>query len=451
VRLPLRLLLRELEQPVSAERGRQAVETLFREAHSLKGAARAVNLAEVEAVCADLETRLAKLKREAVSPTPAFVEALALRTDELAALLAADATAPVSPASQAGFVAGGAALRSPPASPADTQGRTPVEPSQAADMPTAAQPTVAKGDAADAARPTARRARMESARSPGETIRIPAARLGAVLVQAEELLAFKVGAGQLAAELHAVCAELSAWRKSWSRTAHDVRALRRASERNANGTGAGGATRSHRIGTIPGQRGPTVDGVLDAVERDEHYVKALCDRVNALQRMAERERRTLAGLADALRDDVKQMLVQPFGVVFELLPRLVRDLAATAPSRWSCASTAKRSRFDRRILEQLKDPLIPSSATRSTTASRRPTSACAGARAHAGESTSRCCRRKATGSNCGLPTTAPGSTRARLPPRRVALGLVARPTRTGCPTTRAGAGVRVGPVVRARS
>ncbi len=351
-------LLRELEHPVSAERGRQAVEALFREAHSLKGAARAVNLADVEAVCADLETRFAKLKREEASPTPAVVEALALRTDELAGLLAAEAAARVAPASQAGFVAAGAALPLPPVSRAGSQGTTPENPAQAGDLPIATLPSAAKGDAPDAERPVPRHARMEPARSAAETVRIPAARLGAVLVQAEELLAFKVGAGQLAAELRAVCAELSAWRKAWSRTARDVRALRRASERNANGTSVGGAVRPYGIGTIRVQPGPTVDRVLDAVERDEHHVKALCDRVNALQRMAERERRTLGGLADALRDDVKQMLVQPFGVVFELLPRLVRDLARDSGKEVELRIDGEAIEIDRRILEQLKDPLI---------------------------------------------------------------------------------------------
>ncbi|WP_332674056.1 hybrid sensor histidine kinase/response regulator [Aromatoleum sp.] len=350
-------LLRELEQPVSGERGRQAVETLFREAHSLKGAARAVNLADVEAVCADLETRLAKLKREEASPTPAFVEALALRTDELARLVAADAAVPVAPASQAGFVAAGLALRSPPASPTDTEGTTPGDLERSADTPAATQPAV-KGGVADAERPTAGRAPRDAAWSAGETVRIPAARLAAVLVQAEELLAFKVGAGQLAAELRAVSAELTAWRKAWSRTAREVRALRRASDRNANGTKADGEARSHQIGTVPGQRMPTIDAVLDAVERDEHYVKALCDRLNGLQRVAEREQRTLGGLADAMQDDVKQMLLQPFGVVFELLPRLARDLARDSGKEAELRIDGEAIEIDRRILEQLKDPLI---------------------------------------------------------------------------------------------
>src|SRR5579871_311936 len=52
----------ELEQAPSQNRRMQIVETVFREAHSLKGAARAVNLVKVEGICQSLETFFADIK-----------------------------------------------------------------------------------------------------------------------------------------------------------------------------------------------------------------------------------------------------------------------------------------------------------------------------------------------------------------------------------------------------
>ncbi len=46
------------------------IETIFREAHSLKGAARAVNLREIETICQPLESLLASWKNNSRSPTP---------------------------------------------------------------------------------------------------------------------------------------------------------------------------------------------------------------------------------------------------------------------------------------------------------------------------------------------------------------------------------------------
>ena len=50
------------------------IETIFREAHSLKGAARAVNLREIEAICQPLESLLASWKNSSRTPTPEMFE-----------------------------------------------------------------------------------------------------------------------------------------------------------------------------------------------------------------------------------------------------------------------------------------------------------------------------------------------------------------------------------------
>ena len=55
--------------PAGAERMRRVEET-FRAAHSLKGAARAVNFTEIESTCQSLEELFASWKRGESTPTP---------------------------------------------------------------------------------------------------------------------------------------------------------------------------------------------------------------------------------------------------------------------------------------------------------------------------------------------------------------------------------------------
>lgn len=95
----LSALLVELEQTGPGARVAEIVETLFREVHSLKGAARAVNLSNVEMICASLESGLAALKGQESALSPALVDVLSHRVDELEALLAPGAPpdAPASP------------------------------------------------------------------------------------------------------------------------------------------------------------------------------------------------------------------------------------------------------------------------------------------------------------------------------------------------------------------
>jgi len=58
-----------LEKSITAEEQQPLVETVFRAAHSLKGAARAVNFVEVESVCQVLEDVFAAWKRRESLPT----------------------------------------------------------------------------------------------------------------------------------------------------------------------------------------------------------------------------------------------------------------------------------------------------------------------------------------------------------------------------------------------
>jgi len=57
----------ELEKTPKAKNTSELIETIFREAHSLKGAARSVNMKDVESICHLLETIFGKLKNEQIS------------------------------------------------------------------------------------------------------------------------------------------------------------------------------------------------------------------------------------------------------------------------------------------------------------------------------------------------------------------------------------------------
>src|SRR5438093_482302 len=62
--------LLELERTPAAERRAERLETIFRHAHSLKGAARATNFAEIEKICQSLEDVFAAWKRREISLPP---------------------------------------------------------------------------------------------------------------------------------------------------------------------------------------------------------------------------------------------------------------------------------------------------------------------------------------------------------------------------------------------
>ncbi|CAG1008811.1 Chemotaxis protein CheA [Burkholderiales bacterium] len=84
----------ELEQSTSPERELELVEALFRETHSLKGAARSVNAASIEAVSHALESLFSALKRRSITPVPELFDLIHTAVDTIGGLLPSLETGP---------------------------------------------------------------------------------------------------------------------------------------------------------------------------------------------------------------------------------------------------------------------------------------------------------------------------------------------------------------------
>ena len=347
-------LLLALEAAPPPDEAAPLVETLFREAHSLKGAARSVSQFDIETVCQSMESLLAAIKRQQLGWSAAVFEPLYRAVDALSAWLA-ERGAQTPPADAAQI----AALVQP--LEAALQGRAPA--------PAAPTPVPAPSSPEPAA-PRAERPVPEG--TGAETVRISTDKLMGLMIQAEELLAFKYSAGHLAGELKGLRSELTSWRKDWIKTVRDARALRRASERGQGGNGVangnhGGNGSSNGHGSNGngangharnGHRHTPVTRILDAIERDDLVAKSLSDRLAQIEHLAEQERRALATMVDTLLEDMKRALMLPFGSLLELFPKLVRDLARDSGKEIGLNMGGAAIEIDRRILEQLKDPLI---------------------------------------------------------------------------------------------
>lgn len=175
-----------LEKAPAGARQAEIVERIFREAHSLKGAARAVNLTEIESVCQSLESVFAGLKGKEVAVSPPLFDTLHQAIDILSALLSSDTAG--KPPAIATLIRrlDDAAKEPPPAGEAPAQ---------------EARPSLSSAAAAE---PAATGGAQTAPSAPGlisETVRVSTAKLDTVMRQVEELLAPRLAAGQRVREL----------------------------------------------------------------------------------------------------------------------------------------------------------------------------------------------------------------------------------------------------------
>jgi two-component system chemotaxis sensor kinase CheA len=284
--------LLDLEKTAEPATQQQIVETVFRAAHSLKGAARAVNLTDIELLCQSLEELFAAWKRRESLPTPATLDAAHRVIDDMAQAVAAPpATQPIErPAEERGIAA--------PHLIAALTGET-------------------------------------------ETVRITVSSLDARLLEAEEMLAAKLAADQRAGELAALAGRFEQWRKEWARVQPRTRALRQPLRQRRDADAA-----------------PDMAGLAEFLDWNHDYVRALEGKVTALRRSAEQDRLLIGKLVDDLLENSKKLLMLPLASLGGLLSKLVRDLCRDQGKEAEFTFRGEEVTIDKRILEQLKDPLI---------------------------------------------------------------------------------------------
>lgn len=177
-----------LEKASAGAEAAGIIETVFREAHSLKGAARAVNLAPVESLCQSLESVFSALKKEQAAVSLPLLDLLHQAIEGLGALLPGDSDAgSAMPPEIAALmrrleqaVGGGG--------PGDFPGPGPASTPAAADRETAAAPAETSAAAGVAHAPS-----LAFGAASG-TVRISTGKLDTVMRQVEELLSPRLAA-----------------------------------------------------------------------------------------------------------------------------------------------------------------------------------------------------------------------------------------------------------------
>ena len=81
-------------------------------------------------------------------------------------------------------------------------------------------------------------------------------------------------------------------------------------------------------------------------------------RLAGLVKSADQDRRATAAMVDALLEDSKKLLMFPFPTLLELFPKLVRDLSRDQGKEVDLVLRGGEVEMDKRILEEMKDPLI---------------------------------------------------------------------------------------------
>lgn len=323
----------EQEQPPAG-----LLETIFRCAHSLKGGARIVNLQLIEYLCQSLENLLSHLRQGDIAISRSLLNLLHEAVDILDAILAGgspeapsltiksttmqlrqrldQATAePAASSTSAGKNTASASAEpmpviAPPSALVAEKVTAPSRPDKAGTLPESS------AQAAEILPPSPPASKNNTVQ---DTVRIPASRLDNLLIQAEEMMALKLALRQHVAGLKTLQENLNRLRREQS----SKTALNK-----------------------------------DGMQQLDRTLLGLGKQLQQLKRRGEDSFRQAGSMIENLITEAKSLLMFPFSFVAEGFSRSVRNIAREQGKEVTFLLSGEMLELDRRILQELKDPLV---------------------------------------------------------------------------------------------
>jgi two-component system chemotaxis sensor kinase CheA len=322
----------ELEKTPEEKNALALIETIFREAHSLKGAARSVNRSDIESVCQELESIFAVVKNKTIVLTAEQYDCIHKAVDIIAAMVKGTngkvshenkaiivQLRTITEEGRTGKISEGTAgdEHKPPGGILHQSMKLPENSSSAPED----RSDVNTREEISAADPAGEKY------PPSQTIRIQTAKLDQLFLQAEQMIQSKLASVQRAAELKGIASFVGSWKTE----------LRKVETRRT-------ADSKTQLKELLGW----THEMLEETERN----------IGLVIHANENDQRSLGRMIDEHVDAMKKVLMLPLATMIEVFPKLVRDLARRQGKEVELLIQGKDIEVDKRILEELKDPLI---------------------------------------------------------------------------------------------
>jgi two-component system chemotaxis sensor kinase CheA len=335
-------LLAVEQHKVSGEQRQSTLADIFRAAHSLKGASRAMGVTMIEQLAHALESVLDGMRHETVVPSAELFTTLYQALDAIQSVQAVYEAGEITPPAEALQALANLEPFRPPAgskpSPQVKLDAPPMETPPAAPSPPPTRTAIPPRDEA----PQQRR----STPSPGpvvdETIRVSVSKLDALMALLSELLVAKIRAEQRLAQVHHFQEFVAQWQREWLTTRSVYARLARhdAGDGNSNGSEK------------------ELSRLLDYVGDSQEWLREMGVMVGDLAREYASDSTHMSLVVDELDVEIKRARMMPLSTITATFARMVRDLARDSGKEASLRIVGADTEMDKRVLEQIKDPLI---------------------------------------------------------------------------------------------
>ena len=351
--------LMELEGTSESTKQKTVIESIFREAHSLKGAARAVNLIEIETVCQAVESVFSALLHNEIEVTTGLFDSLH-RSIAIIEMMLADPASTQTELKKQELASLFMQLNDlkkkddeitvpeivevkederPDVSIIAIEKKEEFCKAESNNVPEPEQTTELNHKIKETPPAFAVKPHFQ------ETVRISATRLDALFLMAEEFISLKLTSKQHLENLNQAALLIDDWGKKYDKTAPEFRTLSRQVHSNKE-------LKSEKINLS------SVKKLLSFIEWNKEHLKTLEQQIKDIAGKEARDFHRNNRMVDDLLDEIKTIMLLPFSTLCAPLPRMVRELSHNKDKEIELKIEGEQVEIDRRILEQMKDPLI---------------------------------------------------------------------------------------------
>ncbi|MGI6784040.1 MAG: hybrid sensor histidine kinase/response regulator [Aminivibrio sp.] len=296
----------------------EGIEEVYRAAHSLKGAAQAVQMPRIGEVCQAMESIFSGIKDGFLRPSVQEFDVLQRAADLIADMVASGGD----DRGQAGEMRRKleAVLAAPPGTaPSPDVYEEPVEEDSSEPLPPVED---------EEPRPGA----VQPKGSGRETVRVAASRLDGLLLEAEELISVNQAFAARRREAGALRTMLSAGLGEWRKARESLKR------------------------TVAGN--PCLAGVEEFFQKGAEGLRRARDLASALEKKLAEDGESSGVLTQNLLEEARSTVMLPFSALLQGFPKIVRDLSRSLGREVDFKVEGGEAEVDKRILEGLKDPLI---------------------------------------------------------------------------------------------
>ena len=349
--------------------GSELLEQIFRKTHSLKGAARAVDLRDIESVCQNIESVFSLMKRGELIPDAEMFDLLHSSIAAIYAVLSGDKNAGLSTAeivielrnlaTNFSSLQSSSDLLKPVSDNEPVYSPIPYADSLQ-DRPEGKDSEIDTGYSSITTAPVQRAEALPDGKDgsnypgivrnqhlvkDGGTVRIASHKLDRLISGSDDLLTTRLFITHRMRELEDMMSNFSIWRWNHSQIEGDLNKIQE-------------LTFGYQNPSIPSELLQPLERLVEYLKFDREFVSTLQHDLSFHIRATEVDRSALESSTNEISDLIHDAVLVPVSTILSSYSKFVRDYSRSAGKKIDLEIEGDEIEMDRRILEAIKTPLM---------------------------------------------------------------------------------------------